>query len=131
MVRNGGPWASLVTLLPSFFSLVEFPSEEFDAVIEKDLCLNSNPLVFLYLHKRNHTTTQLSSNIVITSISHLRLEAIPELSFSGNLKCNYFTIRGELSERTNKLSPGASGSQKVSNQRFILFQLGIGRKPEK
>lgn len=49
MVRNGGPWASPVTLLPSFSSLVEFPSEEFDAVIENDLCLNFNPLVFLYL----------------------------------------------------------------------------------
>lgn len=53
MVRNGGPSASLVALLEPFSSLMEFPSEEFEAVIEKDLCLNSNPLLFLYLHKRN------------------------------------------------------------------------------
>lgn len=77
MVRNGGPWASLVALLePSSSLMIEFPSEEFEAVIERDLCLNSNPLLFLYLHKRNHTSTHLSSNIVSTNISHL------------NLKCN-------------------------------------------
>lgn len=64
MVRNGGPWASAVALLPSFSFLVEFPSEEFDAVIEKDLWLNFNPLLFLYLHKRNQTSTHLNSNIV-------------------------------------------------------------------
>lgn len=47
IVRNGGPWASLLALLEPFSSLMEFLSEEFEAVIEKDLCLNSNPLVFL------------------------------------------------------------------------------------
>lgn len=68
MVRNGGPWAS-----PVASSLMEFPSEEFDAVIEKDLWLNSNPLVCLNLQKRNHTSIHLSSNVVNTSLHTLIL----------------------------------------------------------